>query len=102
MKEFVERHRALIETLGEGEGGVLRKGASAAALAEAERRLGCALPTSYREFLLTTNGCEEFGLEIGPFLSAEELNWRVKSEVEFSRSVCTTQSGRAGLLGKTT
>ncbi|MGE0324905.1 MAG: SMI1/KNR4 family protein [Polyangiaceae bacterium] len=87
MREFVERYRARIEALRQGDGGVLRAGASEAALAEAERRLGCALPGSYREFLLTTNGCEEFGLEIGPFLSAEELNWRVDEEVEFSRSV---------------
>jgi hypothetical protein len=53
--------------------GFFRPGASPAQIEAAERRLGVALPASYRAFLSITNGWTYFGLVAGRLASAEEL-----------------------------
>src|SRR4051794_24766989 len=54
-------------------------GATEEALQQAEKRLGCSLPPSYREFLKCTNGLrqphEALAASGGHFWSAQEIDW---------------------------
>ncbi len=42
---------------------------------EAESRLSCKFPPSYREFLLTVNGCAQLGLAHGGLLPVSDVTW---------------------------
>ncbi|MEU9101629.1 SMI1/KNR4 family protein [Streptomyces sp. NPDC048361] len=50
-------------------------GAAAEDLRALEQRLGAALPPSYRQFLLTSNGWLDTTNDIGRLLSAQEVGW---------------------------
>ena len=57
------------------------EGASEAAIAGAEARLGTVLPPSYREFLATTNGWRNVGAFIERAWPAEQVDWfRVRNQ----------------------
>ncbi|GAA1000022.1 hypothetical protein GCM10009555_102120 [Acrocarpospora macrocephala] len=40
-----------------------------------ERRLGCALPPSFREFLLVTNGWRDAGNFVSQLRNTDEIGW---------------------------
>jgi len=50
-------------------------GASEAQIADTEKRFGVTLPTSYREFLKTSNGWRHTGTYIERILPVEEIHW---------------------------
>ena len=57
------------------------EGASEAAIAGAEARMGTVLPPSYREFLATTNGWRNVGAFIERAWPAEQVDWfRVRNQ----------------------
>lgn len=59
--------------------------ASETAVANAELRLGSQLPHSYREFLLTSNGCGKLHRTHGGLLPVEQIGWFRNLEPEWVR-----------------
>ncbi len=72
--EILAAHRALVQ-YGDTELDRQFKPATEEDVAAAEARLGCRLPPSYRQFLLSVNGCPKLGLAHGGLLPVQSIDW---------------------------